>query len=456
VRNLPLGALGLASILAALPIAAQSSPSGREFRVNTGTFGDQAMPDVAMNPVDGHFLVFWRDADVCTWQRYNASGFPTGGAFTLPWICNGTGTGAASTAAGAFVVSGLSTLGSVGVVYGAIVDSAGDYDPFMVNTYGTGVKSGVRISSTASGAFVVVWSGALGDGNGSGVFGRRLLSNGVGLGAEFRLNSLTSGDQTAPAVALDGTGNFVTVWQSGPLGGSACCAQIEAQRYDSSGAMIGGEFRVNTYSGLGNYTPDVASDASGNFVIVWSDLPYGYSSEVLARRFSSSGAPLGDPFVVNGSTTIGATHPRVTRRNGDFVVVWQEPGDGSGLAVAGRRFAPDGSALGGIFRVNTFSTSDQKVAAIASKPDGGFVVVWESKGQDGSGYGIYGQKYCLGGDADGSGTVDVADVFYLINYLFAGGPAPVGCADADGNLTLDVADVFYLINYLFASGPPPV
>jgi hypothetical protein len=28
------------------------------------------------------------------------------------------------------------------------------------------------------------------------------------------------------------------------------------------------------------------------------------------------------------------------------------------------------------------------------------------------------------GDADGSGAVDVSDVFYLINYLFAGGPAP--------------------------------
>jgi streptogramin lyase len=28
------------------------------------------------------------------------------------------------------------------------------------------------------------------------------------------------------------------------------------------------------------------------------------------------------------------------------------------------------------------------------------------------------------GDADGDGTVDVADVFFLINFLFAGGPAP--------------------------------
>jgi hypothetical protein len=63
---------------------------------------------------------------------------------------------------------------------------------------------------------------------------------------------------------------------------------------------------------------------------------------------------------------------------------------------------------------------------------------------------------CLVGDANGDGLVDVSDVFYLINYLFAGGTSPHGCADVNGIGGIDIADVFYLINYLFASGPPPV
>ena len=63
---------------------------------------------------------------------------------------------------------------------------------------------------------------------------------------------------------------------------------------------------------------------------------------------------------------------------------------------------------------------------------------------------------CQSSDADGSTKLDVADVFYLINALFAGGPAPVCGGDADGNGKADVADVFYLINFLFAGGPPPV
>jgi hypothetical protein len=61
------------------------------------------------------------------------------------------------------------------------------------------------------------------------------------------------------------------------------------------------------------------------------------------------------------------------------------------------------------------------------------------------------------GDVTGDGSVDVADVVYLINYLFKSGPAPhpllTGDSNGDGNV--DVADVIYLINYLYKGGPQP-
>lgn len=58
-------------------------------------------------------------------------------------------------------------------------------------------------------------------------------------------------------------------------------------------------------------------------------------------------------------------------------------------------------------------------------------------------------------DVNGDGSLSVADVFYLINHLFAGGPGPVGSGDANGDGAVSVADIFYLINYLFAGGPAP-
>ena len=63
----------------------------------------------------------------------------------------------------------------------------------------------------------------------------------------------------------------------------------------------------------------------------------------------------------------------------------------------------------------------------------------------------------LYGDANGDGVINSADVVYLINYLFKGGPAPVALEAGDVNCDgiINSADVVYLINYLFKGGPPP-
>jgi hypothetical protein len=54
--------------------------------------------------------------------------------------------------------------------------------------------------------------------------------------------------------------------------------------------------------------------------------------------------------------------------------------------------------------------------------------------------------------------IDVADVVFLLNYIFIGGPAPnppcLGDVDLSGG-NPDSDDVLYLISYLFLGGPPP-
>jgi hypothetical protein len=61
------------------------------------------------------------------------------------------------------------------------------------------------------------------------------------------------------------------------------------------------------------------------------------------------------------------------------------------------------------------------------------------------------------GDCTGDGIVDIADVVYLINYLFIYGPAPVplsvGDVTCDG--VVDASDTVYILNYLFLGGPAP-
>ncbi|MGB2805138.1 MAG: C25 family cysteine peptidase [Candidatus Zixiibacteriota bacterium] len=64
----------------------------------------------------------------------------------------------------------------------------------------------------------------------------------------------------------------------------------------------------------------------------------------------------------------------------------------------------------------------------------------------------------IAGDVTGDLVVDVADVIFLVNYLYKFGPAPDpperGDVNQDSEVTL--ADIVYLINYLYRAGPPPL
>ncbi len=78
----------------------------------------------------------------------------------------------------------------------------------------------------------------------------------------------------------------------------------------------------------------------------------------------------------------------------------------------------------------------------------------------GTKYGVYRYTDILDyvcGDADGSESVDIDDVVFLIACIFAGGPEPypieVGDADCSGDIDID--DVVYLIAYIFSGGSEP-
>ncbi len=61
------------------------------------------------------------------------------------------------------------------------------------------------------------------------------------------------------------------------------------------------------------------------------------------------------------------------------------------------------------------------------------------------------------GDPDGNTIVTISDAVFLINYIFAGGPAPnpILSGDVDCNAIVTISDAVYLINYIFAGGAAP-
>lgn len=61
------------------------------------------------------------------------------------------------------------------------------------------------------------------------------------------------------------------------------------------------------------------------------------------------------------------------------------------------------------------------------------------------------------GDANGDDLVNISDAVALIEYIFAGGPAPdpMECGDCNCDLIVNISDATYLIAYIFAGGPAP-
>jgi len=151
---------------------------------------------------------------------------------------------------------------------------------------------------------------------------------------------------------------------------------------------------VNSYTTSSQSGARVAMAPDGRFMVVWETFGQdGADWGIAGRRFDAAGVPQGADFVVNVDTTGRQLRPSIgADAAGDFVVTWDNGGaDGDGYGVFGRRF--DASGLGGPeFQINSYVTGIQGFGSVTSAPNGDFVATWQSAAQDGSGFGIFGQR----------------------------------------------------------------
>ena len=244
---------------------------------------------------------------------------------------------------------------------------------FAINNGCCGENPTLAVDS--AGNFVVAWNTYLGYGSNEGVFGRRFNSVGIPTGSAFQVNTYTPGAQQYPAAASTDSGNFVVVWES--VGANYSSYDVFGQRFNSAGSKLDSEFRVSPLEG--GWSPKVAANLTGKFLVVWGGSD-GSMGGPVGQRFSSAGAKLGPSFQINSYTTEDQGAPAVTADgSGNFIVVWDSvEQDGSGRGVFGQRFDSTGSRLGSEFRVNSASSGNQYRPAVAADEFGNFLVVWES------------------------------------------------------------------------------
>ncbi|MDH3404322.1 MAG: hypothetical protein OEP45_11940, partial [Acidobacteriota bacterium] len=253
--------------------AADGTPQGGEFQVNSYTSSRQIYPAIGPDG-DGGFVVVWQSEG-------------SGGDDTEGWSVQGRRFAADGTPLG---------------------------DDFQVNTYTPGAQERPDVAADGAGGFVVVWQseGSGGDDTeGWSVQAQRFGADGQPTGGELQVNAYTTSDQRLPAVHPDGLGGFVVAWQSdGSNGNDTSQESIQARRYATDGSPPGPELQVNAFTSLGQLLPTIGPWGEDRFVIAWtSEANVGDNDpeDVRSQRFFSG--LFTDGFESGDTSAWSLSHP---------------------------------------------------------------------------------------------------------------------------------------------------
>jgi hypothetical protein len=276
----------------------------------------------------------------------------------------------------------IAALALTGFLLAALAAAQSPEGPeILVNTR-QGFPTNSQVAAT-KGGFVVTWAhGAL-----TGpdrVWMRRFTSQGKPQGREIPVDpSSPKAPQSSPGVAVAAGGNFLVVWE---VGDTAFRGLAFGRCFAASGKALGPAFRLNPGSQDHiEEKPAIAATPDGGFVATWvsGPNPYGFEGDdILVRRFTANGKPLGAAFRVTSLAPYFQNDPHVAvSANGDFLIGWRAYPDGSDnfgepLLVA-RRFDAEGQARGDKFQVAQSSLDDENGFALVMTDDGESLFVWK-------------------------------------------------------------------------------
>ncbi len=360
-----------------------------EIQVNTATSGHQFSPDVAAFS-DGGFIVVWAsensDGYSVNAQLFDANGNPSGDEFSVSGNLTAMATpSVAVSSEDAYVIS----------------------DGFSAYIY----DSDSEMTDTILGLdFVKAYTG-----DGFVAIHQRYTWGDVQDGViEIIINS------SIQSYDYIGNGNYI-YFDTG-------YEHLNAKVFYGD---LGFSSKVNTTDALLPNNPVAAELEDEGFVVVWQsrnlegtisasidgvDITLGLEGQdpsgygIYAQRYDYEGNTVGAQFLINTYSDNDQTHPAVTGLNdGGFVVIWESYGqDGSLSGVYGQRYNVDGNVEGDEFKVSDYFSSHQDDPSVTALANGGFIVSWESFGQDGSGDGIFAKVY----DANGNGlpTISLGEI----------------------------------------------
>ena len=201
-------------------------------------------------------------------------------------------------------------------------------------------------------------------------------------GGEYPLVGDTAGHQQNPSVSVTSKGGLVA-WQNATAdsGGERIVIQSLGPDYRGVGAP---KVVSQNITGQNDLNPSISVLPEDRYAVVWESGPRS-SSDIFIRILDAQGQFLTEIQKVN-SYHAGVQSDAATAAlpSGDLLVVWASDGqDGSGEGIYGQRFSRTGAELGGEFRVSQTTSQNQSRPAVVAVGADQFVVAWVGESVDG-------------------------------------------------------------------------
>lgn len=205
-----------------------------------------------------------------------------------------------------------------------------------------------------------------------------------------------TGSAYVPQVAMDGSGNALAVWQQH----DGTRYNVWSNRY-AAGTGWGVAALIETDNVSDASDPQIAVNANGNAMAVWAQHD-GARRNIVANRYTV-GTGWGAVALLETDNAGNAMEPQVAMdASGNGLAVWTQD-DGTHVAVMANRYTA-GSGWGTAAPIETNSAGDANETRIAIGANGNALVVWQQ--HDGMRINIWSNRYTTG---TGWGTAELIE-----------------------------------------------
>jgi hypothetical protein len=281
------------------------------------------------------------------------------------------------------------------------------------NDAGESAQEMPAAAMTGSRHSVYVWSDRR-DGNWN-VYGQRYHRSVYPLGGNFLVNpwpDAAHGSQRSPAVASDASGNFVVVYRdSNPDFWGNYKYNLSGVLFDYNGIQMTGQFPISKDDNYHKFTPRLSRRRDdGDFAVVWCQQVGSAGYEIVGRLLDPDGGYLTDTLILNDVHTYAQSFPSVGFCDSGIVVVWQDFRSNNYWQIYARQFYPDFTPMGPSFLVCGGSSNNTFLPDVSVSGKGMYTIVWEDNR---SGQKIFGRRYSWSGTV--GNEFEVSDPFTYRN-----------------------------------------